>query len=82
MTWNIYNLVLENYDFQWTEQPMPRTTEFDNTKPITKSSRILVRRVKQKYTRRCYESRKFIQWYWWTRVWTREIRDLLHLVSG
>lgn len=36
MTWNIYNLVLENYDFQWTEQPMPRTTEFDNTKPITK----------------------------------------------
>ena len=36
MTWNIHNLVLENYDFQWTEQPMPKTTEFNNTKPITK----------------------------------------------
>jgi len=36
MTWNIHNLVLENYDFQWTEQPMPETTEFDNTKVIPK----------------------------------------------
>jgi len=36
MTWNIHNLVRKNYDFQWTEQLMPKTTEFDNTKPITK----------------------------------------------
>jgi len=36
MTWNIHNLVRKNYDFQWTEQLMPETTEFDNTKPITK----------------------------------------------
>ena len=36
MTWNIHNLVRKGYDFQWTEQLMPQTTEFDNTKPITK----------------------------------------------
>ena len=36
MTWNIHNLVLKGYDFQWTEQLMPQTTEFNNTKPITK----------------------------------------------
>jgi len=36
MTWNIHNLVRKNYDFQWTEQPMPETTEFDSTKVITK----------------------------------------------
>jgi hypothetical protein len=36
MTWNIHNLVRKGYDFQWTEQLMPETTEFDNTKPITK----------------------------------------------
>ena len=31
MTWNIHNLVKENYDFQWSEMPMPETTEFDAT---------------------------------------------------
>ncbi len=36
MTWNIHNLVLENYDFQWTEQPMPKTTEFDSNNVIPK----------------------------------------------
>ena len=36
ITWNIHNLVHKNYDFQWTEQLMPQTTEFNNTKPITK----------------------------------------------
>ena len=36
MTWNIHNLVRKGYDFQWTEQLMPQTTEFNNTKPITK----------------------------------------------
>jgi hypothetical protein len=36
MTWNIHNLVLENYDFQWTEQPMPKTTEFDNNNTVDK----------------------------------------------
>lgn len=36
MTWNIHNLVRKNYDFQWTEQLMPETTEFDNTNVITK----------------------------------------------
>ena len=36
MTWNIHKLVRKGYDFQWTEQLMPQTTEFDNTKPITK----------------------------------------------
>ena len=36
MTWNIHNLVRKGYDFQWTEQLMPQTTEFDDTKPITK----------------------------------------------
>ena len=36
MTWNIHNLVRKGYDFQWREQIMPETTEFDNTKPITK----------------------------------------------
>ncbi len=36
MTWNIHNLVLENYDFQWTEQPMPKTTEFDSNNVISK----------------------------------------------
>ena len=36
MTWNIHNLVRKGYDFQWTEQLMPQTTEFENTKTITK----------------------------------------------
>ena len=36
MTWNIHNLVRKNYNFQWTEQPMPETTEFDNNNVITK----------------------------------------------
>ena len=36
MTWNIHNLVRKNYDFQWTKIPMPKTTEFDNKKLITK----------------------------------------------
>lgn len=36
LTWNIHNLVLDNYDFQWTEIPMPQTTEFEDTKTITK----------------------------------------------
>lgn len=36
MTWNIHKLVRKGYDFQWTEQLMPQTTEFNNTKPITK----------------------------------------------
>lgn len=36
LTWNIHNLVLDNYDFQWTEKKMPQTTEFDNTDNITK----------------------------------------------
>jgi len=36
MTWNIHNLVRKGYDFQWTEQLMPETTEFDNTNVITK----------------------------------------------
>lgn len=36
MTWNIHKLVRKGYDFQWTEQLMPQTTEFDDTKPITK----------------------------------------------
>ena len=36
MTWNIHNLVRKDYDFQWTEQLMPETTEFDNTNVITK----------------------------------------------
>ena len=36
MTWNIHNLVRKNYDFQWTEMPMPKTTEFDNTNVIPK----------------------------------------------
>lgn len=36
LTWNIHNLVLDNYDFQWTEVPMPQTTEFEDTKTITK----------------------------------------------
>ena len=36
MTWNIHKLVRKGYDFRWTEQLMPQTTEFDNTKPITK----------------------------------------------
>lgn len=37
MTWNIHKLVRKGYDFQWTEQLMPQTTEFDNTKPLTKT---------------------------------------------
>ena len=36
MTWNIHKLVREGYDFQWTEIPMPKTTEFEDTKTITK----------------------------------------------
>jgi hypothetical protein len=36
MTWNIHNLVRKGYDFQWTEQLMPETTEFDNINVITK----------------------------------------------
>ena len=36
MTWNIHKLVRKGYDFQWTEIPMPKTTEFENTKTITK----------------------------------------------
>ena len=36
MTWNIHKLVRKGYDFQWTEQLMPETTEFDNTNVITK----------------------------------------------
>ena len=36
MTWNIHNLVKENYDFQWTEMPMPKTTEFDANNVIPK----------------------------------------------
>ena len=36
MTWNIHNLVRKGYDFQWTEQLMPETTEFDNTNVIKK----------------------------------------------
>ena len=36
MTWNIHNLVRKGYDFQWTEQLMPETTEFDDTNVITK----------------------------------------------
>ena len=36
MTWNIHKLVRKDYDFQWTEIPMPKTTEFGDTKTITK----------------------------------------------
>jgi hypothetical protein len=36
MTWNIHNLVRKNYDFQWTEMPMPKTTEFDANNVIPK----------------------------------------------
>ena len=36
MTWNIHNLVRKGYDFQWTVISMPKTTEFDNNKLITK----------------------------------------------
>ena len=36
MTWNINNLVLTGYDFQWTKIPMPQTTEFQDTKTVTK----------------------------------------------
>ena len=36
MTWNINNLVLTGYDFQWTKIPMPQTTEFEDTKTVTK----------------------------------------------
>ena len=36
MTWNIHKLVRKGYDFQWTEIPMPKTTEFKDTKTITK----------------------------------------------
>jgi hypothetical protein len=36
MTWNIHNLVRKNYDFQWTEMPMPETTEFDANNVIPK----------------------------------------------
>ena len=36
MTWNIHKLVRKDYDFQWTAIPMPKTTEFKNTKTVTK----------------------------------------------
>ena len=36
MTWNIHKLVRKDYDFQWTAIPMPKTTEFENTKTVTK----------------------------------------------
>ena len=36
MTWNIHNLLNSLYDFQWTEIPMPKTTEFEDTKTVTK----------------------------------------------
>ena len=36
MTWNIHKLVRKSYDFQWTEIPMPKTTEFEDTKTVTK----------------------------------------------
>jgi hypothetical protein len=36
MTWNIHKLVRKNYDFNWTPQEMPETTEFENTNVITK----------------------------------------------
>ena len=36
MTWNIHKLVRKDYDFQWTEIPMPKTTEFEDTKTVTK----------------------------------------------
>ena len=36
MTWNIHNLVRKGYDFQWSPIPMPRTTEFEDTKTVTK----------------------------------------------
>ena len=36
MTWNIHKLVRKGYDFQWTAIPMPKTTEFQDTKTITK----------------------------------------------
>jgi hypothetical protein len=36
MTWNIHKLVRKGYDFQWTAIPMPKTTEFENTKTVTK----------------------------------------------
>ena len=36
MTWNIRKLVRKDYDFQWTAIPMPKTTEFKNTKTVTK----------------------------------------------
>ena len=36
MTWNIHKLVRKGYDFQLTEIPMPKTTEFEDTKTVTK----------------------------------------------
>ena len=36
MTWNIHNLVRKGYDFKWSVISMPKTTEFDNKKLITK----------------------------------------------
>ena len=36
MTWNIHNLVRKGYDFQWSPIPMPKTTEFEDTKTVTK----------------------------------------------
>ena len=36
MTWNIHKLVRKGYDFQWTEIPMPKTTEFQDTKTVSK----------------------------------------------
>ena len=36
LTWNIHKLVRKGYDFQWTAIPMPKTTEFEDTKTITK----------------------------------------------
>ena len=36
MTWNRHNLVRKGYDFQWSPIPMPRTTEFEDTKTVTK----------------------------------------------
>ena len=36
MTWNIHKLVRKGYDFQWSPIPMPKTTEFEDTKTVTK----------------------------------------------
>tara|TARA_R100001163_G_scaffold14835_1_gene13451 strand:- start:301 stop:696 length:396 start_codon:yes stop_codon:yes gene_type:complete len=49
ITWNITNLVKVNYDFKWEHKHLPRTTEFEENKPILKEVGYLYEKYAKKY---------------------------------